>query len=115
MEVSGVNRLLSLARELGVETAEGRQDTRVERSPAPEARSSVGDGDGVRVSLSQNANAQLDAAAPKPSLPEAGGAAPNASLDPSLEVSRSPRQRQAIAAYARNAAATTGERIRIRA
>lgn len=117
MEATGINRLLSFARELGVEAARpNRANTRATEIPRAPSEPPKGD-DGIRVTLSSAAassanptiqTARTSEAAPPPVAPELAPA--RARRAPAGSV---------FAAYQREAASTSrpngGERIRIRA
>lgn len=143
LEVSGVNRLLSLARELGAQATGPGEASRAPRDAAPAtkpARPLDREASGVRVSLSAAAQGSVGtlgaepsthavrsapAPAPASSTPAASPPAPESANtvqgsgeNASRQAAALPESRRsgaAFAAYQRNASSLPGGRIAIRA
>lgn len=119
MEIAGVDRLLNLARELGIDPARKQARSADERpSDSAIAARSDSDADDIRVSLSAAARAIEKATAPTPTAAATDEAVapmskPIESND--FRTSGSKRTGGAIAAYQRNSASPLGERLRVRA
>ena len=116
MELSGVDRLLSFARELGVQATRNSENSRDVHRPNAEmvVRQAKRDEEGgVRVSLSSTARGFSQESATTGAIPVTAAKAPEPAELPALKGSR--RGNAAINAYQRNAASVPGERFQIRA
>ena len=119
MEISGINRLLSFARDLGVQATRSGEGVRAIRARASEsevARTERGEEGGVRVSLSSTARG---IAGESPAVGAVHSqVAPVGARRDSIESTSQPMSRRetaAIEAYQRNAASLQGQRFETRA
>lgn len=116
MEISGVDRLLNLARELGIDPARKAARSPGERpSDAEAAPRSDPDSADIRVSLSAAARAIETPETPTSPATVGPMASISEAIDSNeLRTSGSKRTGGAIAAYQRNTASPLGERLRVR-
>jgi hypothetical protein len=118
VEISGVNRLIAFAQELGVREAKSvarpERATREAVDQLPPRSTKPDTDDGFKVSLSPAANRLangLATAEPPPASPDQSTsslAQPRVDATPS-----SLRHDRAVAAYQKNSSAISGERIRV--
>jgi hypothetical protein len=117
MQIAGVDRLLNLARELGIEPTRKVGGSAAER-PSDPIKSSRSDSEAVdiRVSLSSAARAlEAKTATPSPAIDATVTSTSEPIESSEMQGTGTKVTNGAIAAYQRNTASPIGERLRVRA